>query len=329
MAEKRPNPQKKLGDILVDCRVVTQAQVNAALAHQRRTGKLFGESLLDLGFVSEEDLGWALSAQLNVPYVDLTSDMVDRSAVQIMGAELMRGHKALPLVRVGDALTVVLADPTSREAISEIEQATGLTTQISIASPRRIMCILDEILGPENRKLEESGDLLFREITRPTVGEGSSGGPLMNKIGQILSVALRQKIREVHFEPEAGMARVRFRIGSTLEDQPPIKKSDLEAMVHRLRQAMPPAAHPPGCWRSSVQFASGVLELTVSLLPGVSGEALIVELSEVRSESISLEQLGMRPEEARRLRNVLSANSGLVVVTGSNDSSTRAVLSVL
>src|SRR5262245_46430279 len=82
MDEGNPHAQRKLGDILVECQVVTQAQVDAALAEQRKTGKMFGESLLDLGFISEDDLGWALSTQLNVPYIDIHEDMVDRAAVR-------------------------------------------------------------------------------------------------------------------------------------------------------------------------------------------------------------------------------------------------------
>src|SRR5687767_4744726 len=135
MTQRINHALRKLGDILVDCRVVTQEQVDQALGEQRRTGKLFGEALLDLGHISEDDLGWALSNQLDIPYIDLKADMVDLGAVSLLGPTLMRRYRLLPLVRVGDALTVVVADPTNAEALNEVEEETGLTVQSSIASP--------------------------------------------------------------------------------------------------------------------------------------------------------------------------------------------------
>jgi hypothetical protein len=324
-----PRAVRKLGDILVDCRVVTQEQVDLALAEQRRSGKkLFGEALLDLGFISEDDLGWALSNQLNVPYIDLNADMVDLGAVSLLGGTLMRRHRVLPLVRVGDALTVVLADPTNAEALREVAEVTGLTVQASIASPRRIALVLDEVLGPDARV--DQTDLLFAEITRPYL-EGRHGLERTNPLGQLFSAALRDNVEEIHLEPAGDWVRVRFRKGSNLEDQPAIQADDFELVLRRFQEHVPRARRgSPDIprWHSTVEFSASVLDITVTLLSTPSGTGLVLELRKGRSKPLAIENLGLEMGEVQALKSVLGG-TGLVLVTGVDPLARLAVLSAL
>jgi type IV pilus assembly protein PilB len=321
MAEKGSLAQKKLGDILLDCQVITPAQVDAALAEQRRSGKLFGEALLDLGFVSEEDLGWALSAQLDIPYIDLSPDMVDAAAVSLLGPELMRRLRVLPLVRVGNTLTVAVADPTNRDVARDLGNATGLEIRQAVASPRRISQILEEILGPEERPVEESGDILFREITRPGLDDGGGGPGRANPLGLLFSTALRERIGEIHLEPSGDAVRVRFRRDGRLEDQPPISPGDYQAILSRLRVALASEATSGAglaSRRARVEFAAGTLEMTVTLVPGAAGEVLVIEMRSARDENTGIGDLGLDPGEVRDLRILLAEPSGLIVVAGAS-----------
>jgi type IV pilus assembly protein PilB len=316
MTQRINHALRKLGDILVDCRVVTQDQVDQALGEQRRTGKLFGEALLDLGHISEDDLGWALSNQLDIPYIDLKADMVDLGAVSLLGPTLMRRYRLLPLVRVGDALTVVVADPTNAEALNEVEEVTGLTVQSSIASPRRINAVLEEVLGPERK--DESGDHLFNEITRPYLGDDRNASDRPNPIGGIFSAALRDNVREIHLEPSGSLVRVRFRRGSKLEDQPPIQTIDFEAMILRLRGNPDDPLHAGEqvqSWHSVMEFTTGLLELSVTLLPAPGGTGMVLELRKGSQAPPSIDSMGLEPSETGLLRGLLGSH-GLIVVTG-------------
>jgi hypothetical protein len=329
---KTPRPAvRKLGDILVDCRVVTQEQVDLALAEQRRSGrKLFGEALLDLGFISEDDLGWALSNQLNIPYIDLNADMVDLGAVSLLGPQLMRRHRLLPLVKAGDDLTIVLADPTNTEALTEVEEVTGFKVQPSIASPRRVTKVLDEVLGPETRT-EETSDLLFAEITRPYLSEGRHVTERLNPLGQLFSVALRDNVEEVHLEPAGDAVRVRFRRGGKLEDQPPIQAEDFRTLIDRFENHVPRAKQgSPDIprWHSTVEFAAGVLDLCVTLLRTPSGTGLVLELRKGRARPYRIEDLGLDERETGSLTAMLKS-SGMILVTGPDPAARFTVLSAL
>lgn len=331
MSDWNGPPHKKLGDILEECNVVSHAQVEAALAEQQRTGKLFGEALLDLGFVSEDDLGWALSAQFNVPYIDLNADMVDRTVARSIDPDLLRRYRVLPLIRVGDALTVAVADPTNREAVRAVEQATRLTVQMSVASPRRVTRILAELLGPEKSETYTSTDLLFREITRPTVSADDGTPPRPNPLGLLVARALKERVREIHMDPIGSSVRVRFRRGRRLEEESPIETVDYLALIHRLRQTFGEGISPtdPVRFGSTVRFAEASLRVALTLLPVTGGEALILELDETRASEAELSALFEGGEEARLVREWLVGSTGLVLVTGPPNASIRTVLDSL
>lgn len=327
MSDANTHRFKKLGDILEDCQVVSHAQVEAALAEQRRTGKLFGEALIDLGFVSEDDLGWALSAQLNLPYIDLTLDMVDRTVARSIEPELMRKYKVLPLVRVGDALTVAVADPTNREAIRAIEQATKLTLQVSIASPRRVRQIIADLLGPERNEAPDSGDLLFREITRPTVSDDESISPRPNPLGYLVARALKERVREIHMDPTGETVRVRFRRGIRLEEEPAIITDDYRNMLTRLRRTFGDglSLSDPLRVASTVSFSEASLRLALTLVPTAEGESLILELDETRGSESDLSVLFEEEESAHAVRGWLANAGGFLVVTGPPNAAIRTV----
>lgn len=321
MTEEAAPAPKRLGEILLDCQVITQAQLDAALADQRRSGRLLGESLLDLGFVSEEDLGWALSAQFNIPYIDLGPDMVDREALAALGPDLMRRHQVLPLVRVGNSLTLAVADPTNRDVAREVEYATGLEIREAVASPRRISQILEELLGPAEPPVEEAGDVLFLEITRPHLDSRTGSQARANPLGPLFSRALRESVREIHMEPAGDSARVRFRRDDRLEDQAPISREDYQAILGRLRPALGSGANaaPALATRSArVEFAAGTLEMSVTLVPGAAGEALIIETAGARDEAFGIHDLALEPGEVSEMKALLAAPSGLILVAGSS-----------
>ena len=102
---------RRFGDVLLEWGLVSPAHLQEALAVQGRTGRRLGEILLKMGAITEEQLNWALSERLNVPLVDLEDDVVDFALIRSMPEELLRRLEAAPILRVGDEMTVIVADP--------------------------------------------------------------------------------------------------------------------------------------------------------------------------------------------------------------------------
>src|SRR5512134_3826505 len=100
-----------LGDILFRCQIISEDDIRAALDEQQASGCRFGEALVKQGVVTQEDIDWALSNQLNIPYVRLKPAMVDQGAVALVPAPLARQHNLIPLIATGDEISIAIADP--------------------------------------------------------------------------------------------------------------------------------------------------------------------------------------------------------------------------
>ena len=136
---------KKIGEILVENGSLTQEQLRSALEQQKQEqGKLLGKILIQNGWVTEEEIVVALATQFNVPYLPLANFDFSKSANSIIPKELIQKYMCVPLERVGNLLTVVMADPTNEQAIKEIESAAKCRVQICVATATEIAAVLQQ-----------------------------------------------------------------------------------------------------------------------------------------------------------------------------------------
>lgn len=321
MTESPGAAPRRLSDILLDTGLVTQEQIEAGLRAQKRTRRLLGETLVDLGYIAEDDLGWALSNHLGLPYVEIDLTMLDDALKTLLPAGLMREHRLLPILRTGDTLQIAMADPTHTTIVGDVERLTGLTAQVCLAGAHRLGHLLDEWLGPEAAPVESSDDLLFREITRPT-----------NPLGPVFIRALRENVREILMDPRGDDVRVRFRSAEGLSEQATLHREAYDIMVERLHAALS-AIHPraggASTWSSVMPFAQGTLRLTVSLLKAVDGRCLVLEIEQnATPESVPV-PLGIEEKLPEGLRELVAGGTGLIVVTGTRVTTLRRALTRL
>jgi type II secretory ATPase GspE/PulE/Tfp pilus assembly ATPase PilB-like protein len=141
-----------LGGILYKAQIITEKDVETALEEQKKTGLRFGEALVSLGIVRQEDINWALSHQLVIPYVRINKETVDQAAVNIVPASVARKFQFFPLIRVGDELRIAIADPLNKEVVAELERLTGCTVSISMGLLREIIEMQDYFYGSSDKK---------------------------------------------------------------------------------------------------------------------------------------------------------------------------------
>lgn len=137
--------KRRIGEILIENGSITQEQLQDALERQKQEpGKLLGKILIELGHVTEEDIVIALANQFNVPYLPVQNFVLNEAADQLLPKELIRKYLCIPLEKIGNLLTVVMADPTNEQAICEIETATKCKVQVFVATPSEILQVIQE-----------------------------------------------------------------------------------------------------------------------------------------------------------------------------------------
>lgn len=140
MAERRT-----IGQILLSFGRITEEDVQAALNFQRENGGYFGEALLAMGFVSQEELEWGLASQFDLPYVFPDADSIDPEAASLVSPEWALAHLTLPIMKTSDTLTVVVDSPIKTEAVDQLQARTDLQIDLALASPHLIRELIRQV----------------------------------------------------------------------------------------------------------------------------------------------------------------------------------------
>lgn len=321
--------QKKrtLASILIDGGIVTPEQVDAAFQQQLETGRLIGESLVEMGFTTEENIGWALSKQLGIPYVDLVTGAADLDLVQRFPESLLRRIQATPLFQNQEEMVIAMSDPTDPEAVSEIRQAAGMPVALVIGCPASIRRVLDNFYGPER----PSRDAL---AARESAGESATsamaaGGETRHRVVWDRSgstfflyhvhTARGDRATEIHFAPEPGGVSVHYRTDKGLEPRGVEQPETMLYLRTRLAHLGAPDLEPGkvAAYGHVVADLSGEhVHVGVCHARGKSGVTTVLRIHPARAEAPDLSLLGLSPLGEAEIREFVEGPEGLVIVHG-------------
>lgn len=139
--------KKMVGELLIDGGVITKSQLEQALARQKETKKLLGETLIELGFAGEEDVAGVVAAQYGIPYLPLKQYEVDRELLNLIPREVALRHRCVPIDKVGGVLTVAMEKPLDERAVEELENVSCCKVLCYVSTPSEILAAIDEHYG--------------------------------------------------------------------------------------------------------------------------------------------------------------------------------------
>jgi hypothetical protein len=139
--------KRQLGTILLESGRINQTDVDRVLEYQRANGGYFGQGIVALGILRSEEIDWALASQFDLPFIFPNSETVDRDVALLVPADWALAHLAVPIVRAGRALTVVVADPLDNETLDDLHSRTGLDVEMALASAPRIRELIRTLYG--------------------------------------------------------------------------------------------------------------------------------------------------------------------------------------
>lgn len=168
-----------LGTILSACNIINDNDIAAALEEQGRSGARFGEALIALGIVTQEDIDWALSNQLDLPYIRLKADMIDPDAVRLVPAAMARKFNLIPLIKAGGELSIAISDPLNNAAIAAVEQLSGCQVNVSVALIREIREMIDACYGSSEQEQLGFDSAAFSEKVLEVINNDLSGSKLL------------------------------------------------------------------------------------------------------------------------------------------------------
>jgi type IV pilus assembly protein PilB len=340
-ARAEPRDKMQLGQLLLGRGVVTQEQIEKALAEQKEKGhrKLLGELLVEMNYCTENQIASALAEAYDVPYAQVSPKICDAKALDILPRQFLGEHIVLPLFKVRDELTVAVSEPTNVFLIDEIERISGCKVQIVCATTKDIKATLETYLPAANvfvidDIIDEEGLEEFSLIDKykadiSDLEEIAGQSPVVKLVNYLLYNAVLENASDIHIEPDDKKLRVRYRVDGKLYEKmrPPYQMH--AAIVSRIKimaELDIAQRRLPQDGGIHVLMEGRPIDLRVSVMPGNFGEKVVVRIIDPQKILFNLESLGFTYENLRLFRKVIQSPNGIVLVTGPTGSGKNTTL---
>lgn len=321
--------KRPLGERLLAAGVITRPQLDLALREERRQGKMLGESLISLGFVSAEMLTNLLADEANSEVIDVATAVVDDAVLALMPHELAKRYRALPIRREGDTLTVVLSNALNVVAIDALERATGLRLDVATAPEADLVDAIERHYA-QRSSIEETIDTIMREgIVGDSEEDDAQASGMIRLVEEIIALGVKARATDIHLEQEERIIRVRIRVDGILRQEvliPVALGPALAARIKIIAALNVPEKRIPQDGRISFKIGRREVDLRVSTLPTQYGESIVMRILEKGNIHVHFDQLGLQPGSATRLLEAVARPHGMVLVTGPTGSGKTTTL---
>lgn len=324
-----------LGQILLDAKTITPAQLNKALEIQKKnTARKIGDILVSEGFITEKVLVEALGARLKIPYVDLDDIRISPEVTSLLPESIARKYNVIPIESDGKILTIASFDPMNFYAVDDVRIATNLEIKVVLSTGTQIREAIDSYYG--RQQVREAADDLTREFNLPDYNDSSlpidakiDNAPVVRLVSSIIQQAVSLGASDVHLEPLKSVTRVRMRIDGVLQEMMQIPAGAHSAVVTRLKilGGMDIAERRlPQDGKMEMNLDGRTVDLRFSSLPTISGEKMVIRILGGTGGVLKRSQLGLSPENELLFEKIIKNPHGLILLSGPTGSGKTTTL---
>ena len=329
--------KKLLGESLVQKGLITEEQLRQAELEAGADAKPLRKILTKEGLISEEDLTAFLSQQFDLPLVDLANYLIDPEVIDLIPEGLARKHLLIPILRIGDDLTVAMVDPSDVFALDELHMKTGLNIEPALAVETEVKKALDqhysakgtleEVIGSLDREQLEikPGQELELKKLQGIVEEP----PVIKLVNMMVIEAVRQGASDIHIEPEEDTLKIRFRIDGLLHERTGPPKYLQSAVISRIKVMADldiSERRAPQDGRIQMKMEGRDIDIRVSCIPTIYGENVVLRLLDRSQVILELKQLGFLPSILTQYKKLIRCPHGIILVCGPTGSGKTTTL---
>jgi len=325
----------RLGEKLLKRGLVSQDQISIALIEQKKTGKLIGRALTDLGFVEEAIVRDVLGEALGRDSIELSSISPDADALQILPKQLAMRHKVVPVsfhapsntltIAMVDIFDVMVLDRIQANIPPEISINTVIATESDISSA------IDEFYG-----YEMSVDGILKEVETGVIdydsmdaGANEFSQPIVRLVDALLSDAVKREASDIHFEPEPSFLRIRYRVDGVMFQVRSLHRDFWAPISVRLKVLAGlniAENRVPQDGRMAMRVGGRTVDFRVSVLPTLHGENIVMRVLDRSTGLVPLEELKLHAPLLEQMKLLMSRPVGIILVTGPTGSGKTTTL---
>jgi MSHA biogenesis protein MshE len=330
-------PQKKIriGDLLVQNRIISHDQLMNALAEQKKTGRKLGRTLIDLNYISETDLLNFLSRQLQIPFLDITKYKRKPEVCKELPENLARRFRVMLLESGDKDVLLAMADPTDLMGMDEIGRTLKKRIRQAVVRESDLLTAIDQAY----RRTDEISNLaeqLSDELSEHNFDFNNllssvevSDAPVVKLLQSIFEDAVQTNASDIHIEPDEKVLRIRQRIDGVLSEHILDNINIAPALVVRLKLMCGlniSEKRLPQDGRFSIRVKNKNLDVRLSTLPIQNGESVVMRILDQSKGLLDLNMLGMPDEVLLRFQTHIRNPHGLILVTGPTGSGKTTTL---
>lgn len=330
-----PRKKVRLGDLLVDARLISQAQLEQALAEQKKSGQKLGKALIENGYVTEDQMLEALSQQLKIPFVDLLHYKFNPDVIKLIPEIQSRRFRAVALSSDNTGILVGMADPTNIFAYDELSRILNKPIKLAVVREIDLLKTVDTVYR-KTEQISGFAEQLNEELTEGDIDLGAlladadvADAPVVKLLASLFEDAIQIKASDIHIEPDEKVLRIRQRVDGVLQEHIMDEVRIASALVLRLKLMGGldiSEKRLPQDGRFSVKIKEHNIDVRLSTMPVQYGESVVMRLLDQTGGTLDLSLLGMPKPILERFEKLIQRPHGMILVTGPTGSGKTTTL---
>ncbi len=335
--------KERLKEALIRDKIISQTDLKRALEEQKKHGGELSKILVKLGLISENELTLLLSQVLGLPPIDISRFKIDPSIVKLIPQDIAVKYKILPVSKMGDTLTLAMADPLNIFAVDNVVAITGLKINPIIAREQDLAQAIDTYYSEDSsseieqiiKDISEPDDMELVKETSPEMAKEDiesliQEAPIIKLTDTIIKQAVAAKASDVFIEPLDKTMRIRYRIDGIIREIDRMPKnlhfpivsrikiiSNLNISEHRLPQ--------DGRFKAVMDNKREV-DFRVNVLPAIFGENVVLRVLDKSAALLDVDKLGFHPVSLTKLKECSLRPHGMILTCGPTGSGKTTTL---
>jgi len=336
----------KLDEILLQGKVLSPEQLAKAQKHAENTNSRLGESVVKLGFATEEAIAQAVSKMLGVPFASRENRILapekDQNLQNIIEERFARENILIPLFQEENSLAVALAEPENVMVLDNLKLMTGFEIQPFIATKSQIIKIIDEFYGSSGGLIDkvmqqedkaagaiEERDASDARLDLDKMVAEAKGEQVITLVNAILKQAISERCSDIHLERYDERVMLRFRIHGVLYERTPPTVGAFAAVVSRIKILTKldiAERRLPQDGSFSLKVQNRNIDIRVSICPTVFGEKVVMRILDKGAVELNIDKIGFEPRQKEDFLKAAESPHGLIFLTGPTGSGKTTTL---
>jgi len=328
-------------DQFVDDGSISAEQLEEAAQTASSTGITVEEALVQLEYLSDEDVGQAKAKAFGYEFVDLANLDISASVIELLTESLARENVVIPVKVEDDAVLIAFHDPLRFDILEKLNFILNREVKVVVATKIAIQAAIERHYGGGGET--ESVDSMLAEFTETQIDfteaelkeaetlsqEEDDSAPVVKLVNLIISEAVAMRASDIHVEPFEDRVRIRYRIDGVLVERDSPPRRLLGALVSRLKimsRIDIAEKRRPQDGRIRTKVAGVYYDLRVSVLPTNHGQALVLRILDQQNIKVGIRNLGFSEDNYRTFQNIIRRPNGIFLVTGPTGSGKTTTL---